>query len=135
MIANPFPNYLMLLKIDRKHNNPNQRSQLIGRSAPKRCFETFAEENMKKITLILNWLLISGVVFLGTLSVIFPKDRNTEEPIRIIGGADGPTAIFVGETPVYLELLPYIILVTVLLMNIFVIRRQKINANQSSEPT
>jgi hypothetical protein len=80
---------------------------------------------MKNIILILNWVLISALVLLGSLSVLARYGQDLDGPITVIEGADGPTAVFIRETPIYLEILPYLILIAVLVLNILVIRKQK----------
>jgi hypothetical protein len=88
---------------------------------------------MKKITLTLNWIAILLIVIVPVVNIILAL--NTIHQEIPLGGADGPTAIFIStDIDPFQNIIPLLIFL-VLLMNIYVIRKQeKQIANQNMEP-
>lgn len=82
---------------------------------------------MKKTTLILNWLFIIFIVVSSFITLITCLTAKCEAPIElgIIGGADGPTAIFLATDINPLDIIFPLLLALLLLMNIAVIKKQK----------
>ncbi|MDF7800794.1 hypothetical protein P4C99_15070 [Pontiellaceae bacterium B1224] len=79
---------------------------------------------MKKLVLILNWSVLAYIVVLIVMTIIGNITEISDEPILTMGGADGPTAVFIST-----RLSPYLtnaILVALLLLtNIYVLQKKE----------
>ena len=90
---------------------------------------TFADYMMKRITLILNWLTIATIAVISVLPLFSSHEADSEElaQLGIIGGADGPTAVFISTE---IDPITYLIpvgIILILLLNIVVITKKKKN--------
>lgn len=82
---------------------------------------------MKNITLILNWLVVVLIVTFSVIMFVAPLPTNPEglAEIGLVDGADGPTTIFISTKIHPVEILIPLLFIVVMLMNIFVIRKQE----------
>lgn len=81
---------------------------------------------MKKIALILNWLTLVGIMIFSAFSWAASRTLDAEElaELGIMGGADGPTAIFISTEIDPLMIIIPLVIVLILLMNILVLTKK-----------